>query len=172
MLDNENIDQQALRSWITAGLAIPAVRQLKGDAGYLFNNMIAKYTLSANTYRLSTAALGRLRDDGVDLEATYSRRRFYGKESVFIYEHAIPAVVIRQALLESDGLPDTVDKILTQAGFVAMILREEDARLKAMGLNHRMPSDWSLGQSPLVRYDAAGITISPALLKIKGGIQR
>ena len=47
---SENANQRALRLWVTAGLAIPEVTQLHGDAGYLLNNMIAKYTLAADTY--------------------------------------------------------------------------------------------------------------------------
>ena len=51
MIHLENIDQIALRCWITSGLQIPEVRSLNGDAGYLFSNMIAKYTLAASEYR-------------------------------------------------------------------------------------------------------------------------
>jgi hypothetical protein len=42
----ENPDQVALLKWISAGLQIDEVRNLRGDAGYLLNNMIAKYTLA------------------------------------------------------------------------------------------------------------------------------
>ncbi len=33
-MPTENIDQRALRLWITAGLSIPEVVRLHGDAGY------------------------------------------------------------------------------------------------------------------------------------------
>ena len=82
----ENADQRALRLWITAGLAIPEVVDGHGDAGYLLGNMIAKYTLAADAYAISQAALTRFEADGVDLVETHSRRRFYGKQSPFIYE--------------------------------------------------------------------------------------
>ena len=49
----ENEDQIALRRWLTAGLRIPEVADLHGDAGYLLNNMIAKYTLAASAYAVS-----------------------------------------------------------------------------------------------------------------------
>ncbi|MEE3043194.1 MAG: hypothetical protein VX948_20195 [Candidatus Latescibacterota bacterium] len=39
----ENQDRATLRKWLAAGLAIPGVRDGCGDAGYLLNNMIAKY---------------------------------------------------------------------------------------------------------------------------------
>jgi len=43
---NWNSDQKALIQWITSGLKIKEVRDLKGDSGYLLNNMIAKVTLA------------------------------------------------------------------------------------------------------------------------------
>ena len=43
---NWNSDQKALIQWITLGLKIKEVRDLKGDSGYLLNNMIAKVTLA------------------------------------------------------------------------------------------------------------------------------
>ena len=49
---SENTDQRALRLWFTAGLRIPEVAALYGDGGYLLNNMIAKYTLAADTYAI------------------------------------------------------------------------------------------------------------------------
>jgi hypothetical protein len=55
-----NADQLALLKWITAGLLITGVRKLDGDAGYLLNNMIAKYTLAASEYRISERALAKI----------------------------------------------------------------------------------------------------------------
>ena len=43
---NWNSDQKVLIQWITSGLKIKEVRDLKGDSGYLLNNMIAKVTLA------------------------------------------------------------------------------------------------------------------------------
>ena len=43
---NWNSDQKALIQWIISGLKIKEVRDLKGDSGYLLNNMIAKVTLA------------------------------------------------------------------------------------------------------------------------------
>jgi len=43
---NWNSDQKALIQWITSSLKIKEVRDLKGDSGYLLNNMIAKVTLA------------------------------------------------------------------------------------------------------------------------------
>ena len=43
---NWNSDQKALIQWITSRFKIKEVRELKGDSGYLLNNMIAKVTLA------------------------------------------------------------------------------------------------------------------------------
>ncbi len=53
----ENIHQRALRKWIVAGIQIPEVIEgNNGDSRYLLNNMIAKYTLAADTYAISELA--------------------------------------------------------------------------------------------------------------------
>ena len=53
----ENSDHRALRKWLSAGMLFPEVVKLHGDAGYLLNNLIAKYSLAADTYAISFAAL-------------------------------------------------------------------------------------------------------------------
>jgi hypothetical protein len=168
----ENPDQRALRLWITAGLRIPEVVKLHGDAGYLLNNMIAKYTLAADSYAISTGALTEFQPRGVDLSAVHTRRSFYGKKSGFIYEHAVPAGVVRSALLAGPATEGAVTACLQAAGQVAVLLRTEDARLRDVGLASKMPSGWSLGDDPLARYEAAGIVLSDEVLKVSGAICR
>ena len=65
---NWNSDQKALIQWITSGLKIKEVRDLKGDSGYLLNNMIAKVTLACNEYTLSIGALKMFNMMKVDLK--------------------------------------------------------------------------------------------------------
>jgi hypothetical protein len=62
---NENMDQAALRKWIEAGLAIPEVRELHGDAGYLLNNMIAKYILASSFYAISESVVSQFNVRGL-----------------------------------------------------------------------------------------------------------
>ena len=171
-VQNENTDQRALRLWLTAGLSIPEVIQLHGDAGYLLNNMIAKYTLAADTYAISTGALAEFQRQGVDLTQTYSRRRFYGKKDGFIYEHAVPAGVVREWLLRAKTTPERVSLALRASAPVAVLLRSEDAQLRAVGLNAKMPEGWQMGDNPLARYDAAGIGLSHQVLRVRGAICR
>jgi hypothetical protein len=133
----ENEDQVTLRRWLTAGLHIPEVATLHGDAGYLLNNTIAKYTLAASGYAVSESAERLLLQQGVDFERTYPRRAFYGKRggrNPFIYEHAVPAGVLRAELLGARGDDERVLEILMGVGPVAVVLRAEDERLRAARL--------------------------------------
>ena len=75
-----NIDQIALSKWIFSGINIPEVAALNGDAAYLLNNMIAKFSLAAETYALSINAVKELKNQNIDLNQTYNRGRFYGKK--------------------------------------------------------------------------------------------
>lgn len=172
---SENTDQIALRKWISAGLQIAEVRELHGDAGYLLNNMIAKYTLAADSYAISISALQEFHSQGVDLSSTYPRRAFYGKrggQNPFIYEHAVPACIVREELLRVSDDPVLISKTLLCAGKVAVLLREEDQKIRAAGLNSKMPSGWSFGDDPFARYKAVGILLSKEVLRISGAICR
>jgi len=169
---DENIDQLALRKWIEVGLAIPEVCQLKGDAGYLLNNMIAKYTLSSSSYVISERALSEFKARGVDLLATYPRRTFYGKQNgknPFIYEHAIPASVVREELLRHSK---HFKRILANAGPVAVLLRVEEQEIRNAGLGRSMPNGWRFGDDPLARYEVVGIRLSTEVLHVTGAICR
>lgn len=171
-MDTENQDQFALRSWLTAGLQIPEVVALHGDSGYLLNNMIAKYTLAANSYPISTLALDEFRRRRVDLTQTWSRSRFYGRDKPFKFEHVIPAGIVRERLLKSGRTAGTVRHVLQNLGFVAVLLRSEDQRLRDAGLSGKMPNGWSWSDDPLERYRAVGIELSDQVLKVKGAIMR
>ena len=171
-MDRENEHQRALRLWITAGLSIPEIVDLKGDAGYLLNNMIAKYTLYEDHYAVSEAAKRKLRREGVNIKKTHIRRRFYGKKSPYMYEHSIPAKIVRTELLESDRAEATVAKILKQSGKVTLLLRKENNKLKDAKLRSAMPAGWKMGGDPEARYKEVGIGISKAILKVKGAIVR
>lgn len=171
-MESENLDQRALRSWITAGLQIPEVVALRGDAGYLLNNMIAKYTLAADSYPISKVALEEFRRQRVDLTRTWARSHFYGTSEPFKYEHVVPAGIVRARLLKSGRTERTVRHVLQSLGFVAVLLRSEDQRLREAGLNGKMPDGWKWGDDPLERYRAVGIEMSEQALLVKGAIMR
>ena len=167
-----NADQLALLKWITAGLLITGVRKLDGDAGYLLNNMIAKYTLAASEYRISERALAKFKAIGTDLSEVHKRSKFYGKNSPFLYEHAIPATIVRDQLLRVKPTQQNVLKVLRKAGPVVVVLREEDKLLRKHRLNQDMPEGWKWGGNPLARYRRAGINVDLRTLRVNGAIQR
>lgn len=171
----ENSDQIALRKWIIAGLQITEVRELHGDAGYLLNNMIAKYTLAADYYAISRAALQEFNNQAVDLSSVYPRRTFYGKrggKNPFIYEHAVPAGFVREELLKIFNNPAAISQTLSSAGQVAVLLRHEDQQIREAGLNSKMSFGWKFGDNPLARYEAVGIQLSNEVLRVTGAICR
>ena len=175
MIRTENIHQVALRKWILAGLAIPEVVALKGDAGYLLNNMIAKYTLAADNYAISKKALEEFKARNINLNKVYTRRTFYGKKggkNPFIYEHTVPAGIIRQGLLNCGRESKVAAHLLYHSGEVAVILRTEDALLRKNGLSSFMPEGWEIGDDPLARYKAVGIMLSNEVLNVSGAICR
>ena len=171
-LSDLNPDQRALARWLVAGLQIEEVRNLHGDSGYLLSNMIAKFSLAAPSYRLSRGAERELNKQKVDLGATYKRSRFYGKNSLFMYEHAVPCSLVRQKLLTVNPTMQSVLRVLEFSGPVIMVLRSEDATLRASGLLRTMPGGWEWGQDPLARYKASRIALSRRHLKVDGQIER
>lgn len=170
--DDENIHQIALRQWITEGLKIPEVAQLNGDAGYIFNNMIAKYTLASDYYAVSQSAYLELKRNNVDMDKTYYRRNFYGKDKLFMYEHPVPATVVRAELLKRDLAEVNIREVLKLSGNVTLILRSENEALRDAKLNAKMPANWTFGKDPYSRYNEVGITLSNQKLKVKGAIVR
>ena len=170
---NWNSDQRALIQWITAGLKIKEVIDLRGDSGYLLSNMIAKVTLANSEYFISNEALKILNQMNIDLKERYKRGKFYGKKQPFVYEHSIPVSIGRSKLLNDAPLEELeVENILSSAGSVAMILREEDKKLRSMKLARKMPQGWVWGNDPFVRYKIAGIKLSKEKLLTEGPICR
>ena len=167
-----NPDQAALHEWIVAGLRIRLVREYFGDARYLLNNMIAKFSLSSDEYLMSEDAHARMIKEGVDFQLTHKRSAFYGKKSPYLYEHAVPASIVRDVLLNSSSDNETVLRVLSQAGPVVVILREQDDELKSKGFRSKMPMGWRWGDDVLSRYKSAGITISNKRIKVEGKICR
>jgi len=173
----ENDDQRALRLWITAGLKIQSVRELKGNSNYLLNNMIAKYYLYNNTYKISVNALQKMKEENLDPETTILRGKLYGKNKSYLYEHMVPVNIIRGELLklDLDACEDTIKKIIqTYTESVIIILREENKKLNELNLRSSMPEKWQFGYDGQVddRYRQAKIDISNKLIKMRGAIKR
>ena len=164
-----NKDKIALRHMIKSALECQEFIEGHGDGKYLFSNMVAKYTLSDDTYRFTKSALKEFIRRGGDVNKTYTRNSLYGKKSPFIFEHSIPAKVVRDQLINN---PDKVDEILDNVGEVFITLRVEDEVLKDNGYQSSMSEGWTFGDSHYDRYDQCGIEISDQLLNMKGSIKR
>jgi hypothetical protein len=164
-----NKDKTALRHMIKAALQCPEFIEGHGDGKYLFSNMVAKYTLSDTTYRFTQGALEEFIQRGGDVNKVHTRASLYGKNSPFIYEHSIPAKVVRDQLIQN---PDQVDTILDNVGEVFITLRTEDDILRSKGYQSTMSEGWEFGDSHLDRYDTCGIKVSDQLLNMKGAIKR
>ena len=169
---SNNLNQIALAKWISAGLKIEEVRSSYGDASYLLSNMIAKYSLAADRYQVSKEALREFNNLNVDLSQIYSRSKFHGKKSKFIYEHSIPASVVKKMLLESNSEEETVLNILEQSGSVVVLLRNEDNAISSAGFRGEMSPDWHWGDDKFARYRLAGIDLSGSYLNVKGRLMR
>ncbi len=65
-----------------------------------------------------------------------------------------------------------MEKIFLSAGYVVIILREEDKKLSSVKLSRKMPKGWVWGDDPLARYEAAGIKVSREKLLLEGSICR
>lgn len=134
--------------------------------------MIAKFTLSASEYRISEQAFSKFQALGTDLSEIHKRSKFYGKNSLFIYDHAIPATIVRDQLLRVKPTQQSVVRVLRKAGPVVVVFREEDKLLRKHRLNQDMPEGWKWGGNPLVRYRRAGINTTIQTLNVAGAIQR
>lgn len=84
-------------------------------------------------------------------------REAWSKKTVTV-EHAVPI----KCLFEKFWDADTSDRMrqIISAYEVAVVTCEEDARLKAAGLNASMPEGWVLGRDdPMARWQAVGIEV-------------
>ena len=169
-----NEDQIALAKWISSGLNIIEVRNLKGDASYLLNNMIAKFISASPSYHLSKSTEISLEKEKINFQKRYKRSRFYGKSKSpsYVYEHSIPCSLVRRKLMKVKNDFESHLKVLIQAGPVVMITREEDEKLNSYGLKSVMPQGWEWGYDTFDRYKKVGIEISSKMLLVEGSICR
>ena len=169
-----NEDQIALAKWISSGLNINEVRNLKGDASYLLNNMIAKFISASPAYHLSKSTVISLEKEKINFQRRYKRSRFYGrsKSPSYIYEHSIPCSLVRRKLMKVKNDFESHLEVLIQAGKVVMVTREEDDKLNSCGLKSAMPPGWEWGHNNFDRYKKAGIELSTKMLLVEGSICR
>jgi hypothetical protein len=75
------------------------------------------------------------------------------------YDHAIPFKLLVKELLNLTDVSDIqVISVLERFGTIVLITKDEEDRINAKGLGHRMPDGWD-GIDPLARYKAVGIEL-------------
>jgi hypothetical protein len=146
-----------------------------GDLNYVFRNIIAKYVSSSEVYRVSKGVEILIdRDEDLKTRILNSEKinlkaYFYGGKSSYakigiktLFEHSIPAAVIRDQLLllrekifqqeefRTNSL-ELTKTILLNSGFVVVVLQEENRCL----LRKSMPIGWTYGSDPFDRYHKA-----------------
>lgn len=149
---------------ITAILTQESFDVKVGDMGYVFRNMIAKFSSSADYYRVSAGVYDTIIHPNKELLAMVEsedpldmKKYFYGRDKPSLLEHIVPAAVIAKALLSLGVAPSKskVQNILSRCGGIAIILRTENALLS----RSTMPNGWDLSQSSNARYTVAGIEL-------------
>lgn len=147
-----------------------------GGLSYVFRNMIAKYVSSENHYYV-TEGVAEIIDRNEELRQQIDqdlpiniKKYFYGRNHPTLLEHMVPATVVANQLVRmkrSDLSRETVCNILSNAGSVAIMLRQEDAKMNChkLKLKSQMPPGWNYGDSVLARYEAAGIKLSQYIVR-------
>ncbi len=184
-----NEEQEALLDWVLAGLNSGSVlrqarlslkRGSRSDAGYLFCNMIAKYSLYCDEYDLSEGALRQMTSDKIDPKEPQVLSRLYGRKKPYIYEHPIPARRVLGELLkfrtEEGSAPVSraeVARVLDFSCPPCVLLRAgEDGELNKHHLRAGMPDGWNWGDDRFARYRAVGIQVSNVQMKVTGAVCR
>lgn len=147
-----------------------------GGLSYVFRNMIAKYVSSENHYYV-TEGVAKIIDGNEELQHQIDKdlpinikKYFYGKHHPTLLEHMVPAAVVADELIKakSPGISrEMVKEILINAGSVAIMCRDEDAKMNhhSYKLKSRMPPEWRYGDSVLARYETAGIKLSSYIVR-------
>ncbi len=111
--------------------------------------------IRAESCRISLEALQAMDGERTTDFSAYTKRGLR-------YEHSVPLAVLVDWLDADVDDRDAMRQTLVDFYRPAWITRAEDDRLKAAGLNSRMPDGWSKRDGPFARYAAVQIQLSPA----------
>jgi hypothetical protein len=146
--------QAVLRECVAALARVDGIFEHGSDVQYGLMNYIARYSLGAESYLVSSG--------GAAIIASRTRpyRRAWLDKREATFEHLVPAAVVRSLIRDSDRSDRAVEEILIATAGVAIVSKEEDRRLTALGLGQKMPPGWTLvGGSRAARYEMAGIPL-------------
>ncbi len=161
---------------ITAVLQQPTFEMSIGGMSYVFRNIIAKFVSSSEFYKVSKGTEKIILGDADLLQQVENKapidmkKHFYGRDKQTLLEHMVPTSIIAKLLIDLGPQPSRaqVEKILAGAGDVVIILRTENKLLS----KSKMPERWTISDSPVCRYDDAGVYISDLLVRRNKNIYR
>ncbi len=118
---------------------------------------------SALSYRSKYALLDNICWMLSEHDGKYQGCRFWSRGALesgieLRHEHVVPRRVIISLLLDAQDATDERIRAVLQLCVGAVITKEEDQHLNAVGFRARMPEDWD-GSEPFARYRAAGIEL-------------
>ena len=196
--DNSKLQQDTLLNIILAITLDNNIKKIqesgKGQVWYLFANAVASYASYNPYYWVSEQASEYLKYLNVEDSTPVSRSKIFQirtpeRKKIFLFEHLCPAThLIELILARTQGLRDDlskldnsemkiqvaseIKKLFQDYGIVAVITKEEDAKLKST-LRTRLDSSISNPMEQMrARYDSAGISLCEKLIPVFGKMYR
>jgi hypothetical protein len=196
--DNSGLQQDSLLNIILAITLDVNIKQIqesgKGQVWYLFANAVASYASYNPYYWVSEQASEQLKQQNIEDSIPISRNKIFQvrnkeRKKIFLFEHLCPAThLIELILARTQGLRDNlskldnsevkdqvaseIKKLFQDYGIVAVITKEEDAKLKST-LRTRLDSSNSNPMKQMrSRYDSAGISLCEKLIPVFGKMYR
>ncbi|WP_306551934.1 hypothetical protein [Daejeonella sp.] len=197
--DNSNLQQDSLLN-IILGITLDSnIRNIqksgKGQVWYLYANAVASYASYNPFYWVSESASDLLNFFDIDDSTLISRNKIFQirtpeRKKILLFEHLCPAThLIELILARTQEFRDNfskldksevnarveleIKKLFLDYGIVAVITKEEDAKIKNT-LRSRL--DTSISNKPmdqmLARYKTADITLCEKLIPVFGKMYR
>jgi hypothetical protein len=196
--DNSDLQQDSLLNIILSITLDRNIKKIqasgKGQVWYLFANAVASYASYNPFYWVSKNASEHLEKLQVDISIPISRSKIFQirtleRKKIFLFEHLCPATYLIELILDRTQefrddsskldkpevkaqVVSEIKKLFQDYGIVAVITKEEDAKLKST-LRTRLDSSISNPMEQMrARYETAGISLCEKLIPVFGKMYR
>lgn len=196
--DNSRLQQDSLLNIILAITLDVNINRIqeggKGQVWYLFANAVASFASYNPYYWVSEQASEQLKRRNIDDSIPISRSKIFQvrneeRKKIFLFEHLCPAThliklilartqKIREEANTSNNfevkiqIASEIKKLFQDYGIVAVITKEEDAKLKST-LRTRLDSSISNPmEQMLTRYKTADISLCEKMIPVFGKMYR
>jgi hypothetical protein len=196
--DNSKLQQDTLLNIILAITLDNNIKKIqesgKGQVWYLFANAVASYASYNPYYWISEQASEHFQKLNIEDSIPISRSKIFQirneeRKKIFLFEHLCPAThLIELILARTQGLRDDlskldnsemkiqivseIKKLFQDYGIVAVITKEEDAKLKST-LRTRLDSSISNPMEQMRdRYKTADISLCEKMIPVFGKMYR